>query len=369
MEIVHVIRQYKPSVGGLEDAAHNLCTTLAHMPDTKVRVITLNRVFANPETILPERENIDGIEITRIPYFGSSRYPIATSVLREIKSADIVHVHAVDFFFDFLSLFRFMHKKPLVASTHGGFFHTAFAARLKRIYFNTVTRFSCTGYKTICASSENDTATFRRIADNVITIENGVNIDKWRDAGSKTAERRLIFIGRWSANKRVPLLINLLAELRKTGQDWQLTISGLPGDDTAEGLQKLSRELSVSDAVKIVAMPSEDEIKRLIGTASYITSASSYEGFGISIIEGLSAGLLPVITPLPPFLRLLGALGEGVRIDTGNLANTAQALEAAHVKLSRNTAQTREAAMALSTHYEWGRVAKQFMDVYKTVLR
>lgn len=368
MEIVHVIRQYKPSVGGLEDATHNLCTHLNRLPGCKARIVTLDRVFTSPDKQLPREEVLDGVRVTRIPYSGSTRYPLAPDVLKHIKSADIVHVHAIDFFFDFLSLFRFLHGKKLVASTHGGFFHTSFAATLKKIYFQTVTRFSCMGYKTICASSENDADTFRTISPkNIVTIENGVNIEKWHDAGSKIATRRLIFIGRWSANKRVSMLIKLVAELQKLNSEWHVTIAGLPSDNKAEDLKHFANSRDVGDAVNIVTSPSEEEIKALIGQSSYIASASAYEGFGISIIEGLSAGLYPIVSPLPPFRKLLHQLGSGVELDTDNLAASASLIEAAHVKLQADTKTMRERCMRLSQNYAWAGVAQKFMDVYKAI--
>jgi alpha-1,3-mannosyltransferase len=46
--------------------------------------------------------------------------------LRHLRDADIVHVHAIDFFFDFLGWTKPLHGKKLVVSTHGGFFHTSF---------------------------------------------------------------------------------------------------------------------------------------------------------------------------------------------------------------------------------------------------
>jgi len=98
MEVVHIVRQYKPSVGGLEDAVQNLCVCLAHREGIKVRIITLDRVFTAPNKKLPQHEVLDGISVTRLSYFGSSRYPIALQVLREIRSASLVHVHAIDFF-------------------------------------------------------------------------------------------------------------------------------------------------------------------------------------------------------------------------------------------------------------------------------
>lgn len=368
MEIVHVIRQYKPSVGGLEDATHNLCTHLNRIPGCTARVVTLNRLFTHPNVQLPHEEVVDGIHVTRISYSGSSRYPFAPDILKHIKSADIVHVHAIDFFFDFLSLFRFLHHKPLVASTHGGFFHTSFAAKLKKIYFQTITRFNCMGYKTICASSENDAATFSAISSkNLVTIENGVNVEKWHDAGSKVATRTMIFIGRWSANKRVTTLIKLAVELQKLNPEWQVIIAGLPADDTAHELMHFIKSRDVSDAVRIVTAPSEADIKSLIGQASYIASASAYEGFGISIIEGLSAGLYPIVSPLPPFKKLLVQLGFGAQIDPNNLAASAVNIEAAHAKLQADTKTMRERCMRLSQNYAWAGVAQKFMDVYKAI--
>lgn len=369
MEVVHVIRQYTPSVGGLEDSTRNLCLHLSRMEGMHVRIVTLNRVFSDKATVLPSHERIDGIEVTRLPFFGSSRYPIAPDVLKAIASADLVHVHAVDFFFDFLSLMRFLHRKPLVASTHGGFFHTAFAARLKKIYFQTITRFCSAGYRAICASSENDAQTFRRISPrNVVTIENGVNVDKWQDAGSKSPTRTLLFIGRWSANKRVPVLISLLAELRALHPQWRLVIAGLPADDTGKTIRDAAQHHQLGDAVQIAESPNENDIRTLIGTASYICSASSYEGFGISIIEGLSAGLYPVITALPPFQKLLNGLGFGVTLLPDQLRQTAQQIEAAHARLLTEGEALRKQAIEFSRRFAWDGVARQFMQVYRAAL-
>jgi alpha-1,3-mannosyltransferase len=81
MEVVHIVRQYLPSVGGLEDAVQNLCSNLSRREGVKVRIITLDRLFSEPSKKLPQREIIAGIPVTRISYFGSNRYPIALSIL------------------------------------------------------------------------------------------------------------------------------------------------------------------------------------------------------------------------------------------------------------------------------------------------
>src|SRR3954454_3791652 len=155
MKIVHVVRQYHPAVGGLESVVQELAKWQVEQGH-KVRIVTLNRIFNAWQCQLPAHEIIDGAEVVRIPFFGSRRYPIAPSVLRHLKDADVVHVHAIDFFFDYLAWTKPIHRKPLVASTHGGFFHTSYARFLKRLYFSTITRASLTWYEGIAAVSRSD---------------------------------------------------------------------------------------------------------------------------------------------------------------------------------------------------------------------
>jgi alpha-1,3-mannosyltransferase len=105
---------------------------------------------------LPAYETIDGVEIIRISYWGSPRYPIAPRVLRYIRAADIVHVHGIDFFFDFLAITKVLHRRRLVVSTHGCFFHTNYASSLKSIWFRTVTSMSMRAYAGVAAISSAD---------------------------------------------------------------------------------------------------------------------------------------------------------------------------------------------------------------------
>jgi alpha-1,3-mannosyltransferase len=369
LRVVHVVRQYAPSIGGLEDAVANLCRHLAAQPGIDVRLVTLDRLFSAPEATLPARETIDGIPVTRIPWRGSKRYPLAPSVLGAVKGADLVHVHAVDFFFDFMAWARPLHRLPLVASTHGGFFHTEFAATAKKVYFQTVSRASAAGYAAICASSENDAATFRRIAPRqTVALENGVNIEKWADAGSKTPTRTMIFIGRWSGNKRVPALIDLTAALQSENPEWRLIVAGVPDAETVESLENHARQRGVAERVEVRLKPDDAELRALVGRSGYIASASSYEGFGLTIVEGMSAGLLPIVSPLAPFTKLVDALGEGTVIDVADPRASAARVEAAFQRQSADFAEKRRAAIALAGRYAWPGVAARFREIYDRVV-
>ncbi len=94
--IVHVVRQFYPSVGGIEDYVYQLAKRQVKK-GYSVKVITVNTNFQNGKS-LPEKEVINDILVERINWFGSKRYPVAFSIIKHISRKDILHVHAVDFF-------------------------------------------------------------------------------------------------------------------------------------------------------------------------------------------------------------------------------------------------------------------------------
>src|SRR5258708_38766732 len=103
MNIVHVVRQFRPAVGGIESVVEELASAQV-AAGHKVRIVTLNRLFkATQNGVLPAHDVVNGAEIIRISFFGSPRYPLAPSAIKWIRDADIVHVHGIDFFVDFLA--------------------------------------------------------------------------------------------------------------------------------------------------------------------------------------------------------------------------------------------------------------------------
>ncbi|MCW6511080.1 glycosyltransferase family 4 protein [Lichenifustis flavocetrariae] len=368
MKVIHVVRQFAPSIGGLEEAVLKLCLTLQKR-GVETAVVTLDRIANGGPERLPGLAAVQGVEVRRIPFRGSFRYPVAPAVLSRIGDADIVHVHGIDFFFDFLAATRWIHRRPLVASTHGGFFHTAFAQQLKRAFFQTATRTSAHAYRTIFASSDSDLDLFRPIAARKLMLAaNGVDFQKWRDRGSRRPIRTLLYIGRFSSNKNLAALFPVLCALRKIDPSWSLIIAGRPWDVTTAELREGARSHAMTDAVTILDSPSDNEIAAAIGHASYIVSASRHEGFGISIVEGLSAGLVPVLSRIPPFAKLIGDAGLGLLTDFDAAPAAAASIEAQHLSLLDRSAEMRATALASVDRYSWDAAADIMHRAYTAAL-
>jgi alpha-1,3-mannosyltransferase len=362
LKILHVVRQFHPSLGGLEDFVTNLGREQVRN-GCNVRVVTCDRLFSRPETRLPKHDELDGIAITRLPFYGSNRYPIVPALLSEIGDAQIVHVHAIDFFFDALALTRFWHRKPLVATTHGGFFHTKEHARLKSVWFQGPTRLSALAYGAIVGCSVNDSQRFTEIAGpRVTTIENGVDLGKFSKMASASPVKSIVTIGRFSTNKRLDRLIAVMAELARRDAAWHLHIVGASSDWTASDLEAASAAAGVAQNVTIHAELPDRDIAGILGQASFFLSASEFEGFGIALIEAMSAGLVPIVHPNASF-KALAARHPAIRLaDFTNPSAVADEVEAAW--------RDRDSIIEtdLSNH-AWSTVASRYDSVYAELLR
>ena len=366
LKVTHVVRQYHPSVGGMEDVVQNIARQqqerYGHIP----HIVTLDRIFRNTKTRLQAQDELHGIAITRLPYYGSSRYPLCPSVLQHVRDADLIHVHGVDFFFDYLAAMRPLHKRPMVASTHGGFFHTAFASRLKKAYFGSVTRSSARAYDKLIATSDNDGAVFSDIvpAAKIDVFENGVNIEKYRGLSAQQATPTLIYFGRWSENKGLLETLAWFQALLKQQSGWRLIIAGREYDLSSSSLHSAIRQHGLSPYVTLEPNPSDAALAKLIAQASYFICQSRHEGFGIAPIEAMSAGLIPVLSDIPPFRNLITQSQLGLLLQAPARETQITQLVQMHAQSDAAHAAARSAAMAFVERYDWKYVADKYVTLY-----
>ena len=366
IKVVHVVRQYHPSVGGMEDVVQNIAQHQMERHGQLPVILTLDRLFRNSAQFLAGKEVINGIQVIRLPYRGSSRYPLCPGVLDHVRDADVIHVHGIDFFFDFLAATRPIHRRPMVVSTHGGFFHTRFASTLKNIYFNTATRLSSVAYDRVVATSDNDGEIFNAIvkAPKKLVIENGVNVEKYADKSAHELTPTLIYFGRWSENKGLLETIEFFRQLVSRQRSWKLIIAGREYDHTREELAALIQKYQLAASVQLAANPSDQALASLIGQSSYFICLSRHEGFGIAPIEAMSAGLTPVLSDIPPFRNLIEQAGIGVLLDQQDVESRIAALLALHSQGEHEYGRRRSLVRSFVERYNWKHIADKYVDIY-----
>ena len=366
MKVLHVVRQYSPAIGGLENFVKSLAKEQSEN-GVYVEVITLNKVFHTNE-VLKDREVIEGVPVTRIPYLGSYKYPVALKVKNMIAGFDIIHIHGVDFFVDFISMISFFKKRKIILSTHGGFFHTKYASKLKEIYFNTITRFVIKRIDLVIACSVNDYELFNKIVDSskLVLIENGVDLKKFNECSNSTPNKSFVFIGRFSDNKRLDLLIRLFDGLVKIDDSYELKIIGKDWDGNKNKLKELIGGFKLSENVSILTGLSDKEIKKHLVNSSFIISASDYEGFGLTVIEGMSAGLLPVLSYIPSFNRIVSELDCGSQFEFTKVSP--KVFDAEILSQLKDYSSKRDSVIKSSKNYSWDYVSQKFLGYYEKVL-
>jgi alpha-1,3-mannosyltransferase len=369
LKIIHVTRQFSPGVGGLENFVKDLALKQVD-EGHDVHTVSLDRIFnAKIPAPLPDQDTHRGIKIRRIPFFGNKRYPIAPSVINHLEDADIVHVHAIDFFCDYLSFTRLVHRRPLVLTTHGGFFHTSFAQSLKKLYFETVTRLTLTGYKAVIACSAEDARIFRHVRkEGVVEIQNAVDIGKFAGVSAR-AGKTIIYFGRLAPNKGLFTTIEWFAQFLAKNPGWSLVMCGQPMGVEIPDLQADIDRLGVTDAVTIVESPSDAELSSLIARSRIFISASTYEGFGLAAVEAASAGLYPLLSTIPPYHAIVGRLGYGTLIDFTDPGSWAEGDERLVSDLQKfDESATDETIQGAVASFAWKDVADKYEQTYREVL-
>ncbi|MHB8793699.1 MAG: glycosyltransferase family 4 protein [Thermoleophilia bacterium] len=351
----------------METYVSSLCRQLAergHRSD----VATLDYLFKTM-TPLPAYERLDGTDIIRLPSLGTARYFFAPRLLELAPRYDLIHVHGVDFFIDMLGTCKWIHGRPLVLSTHGGFFHTPWLPALKKTYFQTVTRMALTGVDRVIASSPKDERLFSQISGRVTLVENGIDYKTFAGVDKRVGgAENLVFIGRISKNKRVDRLLEMLAVLRQQRPDATLTVIGPDWEGLQAGLEAQAGGLGLGEAVSFTGVLPQEEMLDILAGARLFVSASEYEAFGLSTVEAMASGTVPVVSRIPAFSDLVADGETGFLVDYSKPAEAAETvartLELPETQLQVMGADARTAA----SRYDWSRVAEQIIDIYEEVI-
>jgi len=365
MKILHIVRQFYPCVGGIETFVCSLSQEQIQAGDT-VGVLTLNRDFKD-NSILPDKEKYKGINIRRIPFFGSKKYPLALSCIKYLNGYDLIHIHCVDFFIDYLVLLKFIHRKKIILHTHGAFFHTKYLRTFKKIYFNVVTRAVLNGCDKIIACSRHDYELFSKISRNVVQVDNGVNVKKYSAIKKDIKRGSLVYIGRIDENKRIDNLIRTTASLIKRGFEVRLKVIGPDWKGLRLGLQLLAKQLGVENNVLFLGKIGDEELVGEISRAHIFVSASEYESFGISAIEAMASGTICVLNSIETFKQFVSKNESGMVTDYANPKKAAgcimRILNMNEEEYLVMGIKAREVAKA----YSWDLAARKISEIYKEV--
>lgn len=360
MRILHVCRQYYPSIGGVERFVADLSSRLVARGYT-AEVATLNRLWRSP-TRLAAYEVVNGIPVHRLPFVGGALFFAAPGALKMLREFDVVHVHNTDFFLDFVAATRFIHRRPFVVSTHGGFFHTPAHTALKQVYFALVTRRSLRAASVVIPNSASDERRFAPCARRAIRIDNAIDFAAFAGVSRRPAPGRLITVGRLAPNKDLGGLLNILARALALRPDLTLVVVG--DGPLRRDLEDQAAVLGISGAVRWTGEVNDAGLRSELETADAFVSAATYEGFGLAMLEAMAAGIAPVVNDIEAFRDVIDDGRNGFIVNCadreGAAARLIDVLALPPEQRSRLSAQAR----ATAAKFDWDKTIPKFEEVY-----
>lgn len=323
MKIVHVGNHTFPCKGGIEEVIWK-SAQYQSLQGNEVKIIVFDS--CNKGNKLPEHEKKERVEIIRMPSInlGFYKMPFPKKLLPLLKDADIIHIHGFGGWLDTIALNRSKLNGKIILNTHGGFFHTSQRKLLKQFYLKIWLPYISGKLDYVIYDSHSD---FEKLHAHMKTdysiIPNGVDTHPFETIPlTKRNRHELVFLGRISQNKRVDHLINAMGVAIQTIPDLHLHILGKDWEGLQPKLMELARTKGISENIHFHGEVEESKINSHFRKAGYFISASEYEGFGMSVIEAMAAGLVPLLNSIPTFVEFAGEKKErGFIIDFSNEKN------------------------------------------------
>jgi alpha-1,3-mannosyltransferase len=329
-------------------------------------ILTLNRREGD-EPLLPWHDENDGIPIHRLRCLDMKYYRAVRLPLKELRDADVLHVHGLGAWLDFAVATKLAHRRPIVLSTHGGIFHTSRLSLLKNLYFHGWQWWNLKFVDQVVACSRVDEHSFAPLAPRMILLENGADVDELARPGMAEKDpRAMLFVGRLAANKAIDDLLRTCAALAERGQDFTMRIVGPDRNRARPALESLLRSLKIGDRVTFVGEVTPSQLIAEYARASLFVSASRSEGFGISVVEAMAAGCVPVVNNIPAFRDLLSGARDGVIVDFSDACGTAATIAGL---FTQDLAARREAARERAWDFSWRQKAPKWKQIYADVIR
>lgn len=266
---------------------------------------------------------------------------------------------------------------PQVITVHDLSFlrHPEFFRTANRRYLRAITGISCRRAAAVIAVSDftarEVTALLKVPAERVITVYHGVaprfrplpddEVAAFR-AQKGLPERFVLFLGTLEPRKNLTQLLRAFDQLRDGSL--HLVLAGAQGWFYDEIYAEVGR-LGLRGRVHFPGYVSADEQPFWYNAARVFAYVSTYEGFGMPVLEALSCGV-PVVTASTTSLPEAGG-DAALAVPPDDLAALTGALHRAETDAQLRT-ELRARGLKHASRFAWPKTATQTLGVYRRVL-
>lgn len=201
-------------------------------------------------------------------------------------------------------------------------------------------------------------------SESISIVSPGVNINQYENI-AKTTYPSFVYLGRLKAYKNIDIAIYAFKLYRKNNHTARFTIAG---DGSAKPeLESLVRDLHLRQSVQFTGKVEEREKIKLLSQSWAAIQHSSYEGWGMTVIE-TNAGGTPVIASDVNGLRDSVVNNKtGLLVPLKNIKALAVAMETITLNTDMRMSLSK-GALLWSRNFSWDTISEQFMAIMRKEL-
>jgi glycosyltransferase involved in cell wall biosynthesis len=194
---------------------------------------------------------------------------------------------------------------------------------------------------------------------------NGVSAEfSPRASGEPDDPPYLLLVSEYSARKRFGDAFDVIGALAGAGYPHRLKVAGRVQHQFRDEIDELVRHAPRPDRIDMLGFV--DDLPELYRGATAFLCCSSYEGFGLPVVESMASGV-PVVSYANS--SLTEVVGEaGVLVPDGDVPAMIEATRAV-LHTSARRSELREAGLARARAFSWDACASAYADVFAGVAR
>ena len=197
-------------------------------------------------------------------------------------------------------------------------------------------------------------------------VPNGINVEAILPREPRLGDGliRIVNVARLNHQKKgQDILIKAIALLRDRGLD-NLSVAFIGEGDSRELLEKLSEDLNVSEQVRFLGLKDRDYIYQHLCDYDLMCHPSRYEGFGLTVAEGMAANLPVLVSTGDGPCEIIGQGKYGFSFENGSAESCADALEYMVRNYDDIVAKVDIARKHIESEYSVKRMVAQYIQAY-----
>ena len=170
-------------------------------------------------------------------------------------------------------------------------------------------------------------------AGKITVVPHGVDERFFEIGERREPEPFLLCVSTLHPHKNIERLVRVFARFRQRHPEWRMVLAGMRGFH-AEAVERAVAEHGLGDAVRITGWIDREELFELYRLAGAFVYPSTFEGFGMPVLEALAVGVPSACSDIEPLRGV--AAGAAVLFDPASDDAMLSALEDLLTNPSKN---------------------------------